>query len=167
VSAKTETARRRARTVVELDDPARRAIAEADAAAVLTGEPPLLLDERQRVPAIWDAVRRAVDRQANPGRFLLTGSASPATPPTHSGAGRIATIRMRPLALSERGLARPAVSLRALLHGGASVDGRSEVALSDYVEEIVRSGYPGLRRLGTRCSARPLCRCNVGNDAGS
>jgi uncharacterized protein len=147
---KTETARRRARTVVELDDPARRAIAEAEPAATLTGEPPVLLDEWQRVPAVWDAVRRAVDREAEPGRFLLTGSASPATAPTHSGAGRIATIRMRPLSLSERGLAHAAISLRALLQGGARVGGRSDVALADYVREIVRSGYPGMRRLGGR-----------------
>jgi uncharacterized protein len=148
---KTETARRRARSIIELDDPAQRAIAEADPAAVLTGEAPVLVDEWQRVPAVWDAVRRAVDRRAEPGSFLLTGSASPATPPTHSGAGRIATVRMRPLSLSERGLEPSTVSLGRLLHGGApAVEGRTRVGLPDYVAEIVRSGYPGLRRLDGR-----------------
>lgn len=148
---KTATARRRARTVVELDDPAQHAIAKADPTAVLTGTPPVLLDEWQRVPAVWDAVRRAVDRNADPGRFLLAGSANPATPPTHSGAGRIATVRMRPLSLGERGVSKPTVGLSRLLCGDMpAVKGRTDVRLADYVEEIVRSGFPGLRRLKGR-----------------
>ncbi len=148
---KTATAERRARTLVALDDPAQRAIAEADPAAVLTGAPPVLVDEWQRAPAVWDAIRRAVDRDAEPGRFLLTGSASPATPPTHSGAGRIATVRMRPLSLCERGVGRPTVSLSGLLRRDArAVAGRTEVTLADYVEEIAHSGFPALRRLEGR-----------------
>ena len=59
-------------------------------------------------------VRRAVDADRTPGRFLLTGSVSRAHPPTHSGAGRIVTVRMRPFSLAERGLAGPAVSLTDL-----------------------------------------------------
>lgn len=148
---KTETARRRAGSVIELDDPAQRAVAEADPGAVLRGAEPVLVDEWQRVPATWDAVRRAVDRDRRAGRFLLTGSATPAAPPSHSGAGRIATLRMRPLALSERGLGEPTVSLGRLLHGGRpAVGGRSKVALAGYVAEIVRSGFPGLRGLSRR-----------------
>ena len=148
---KTETARRRAGTVVELDDPARRVIAEADPAAVLSGTRPVLLDEWQRVPAVWDAVRRAVDRRSDPGQFLLTGSASPTTPPTHSGAGRIATVRMRPLSLAERGVGKPTVRLSQLLRGKSQpVEGRTNVSLADYVSEITRSGFPGFRRLEGR-----------------
>ena len=143
---KTETAQRRARTVHYLDEPAQRAIAEADPAQVLSGAPPLLLDEWQRVPAVWDAVRRAVDREDTPGRFLLTGSAGPATKPTHSGAGRIVTVRMRPLSLSERGVGLPSVSLKELLRGGRpEVEGKTNVTLADYVREIVNSGFPGIR----------------------
>ena len=81
------------------------------------GPTPVLLDEWQHVPAVWDAVRRAVDDGATPGRFLLTGSAAPTRAPTHSGAGRIVTVRMRPLALSERGIAEPTVSLRTCSAG--------------------------------------------------
>lgn len=148
---KTETARRRAGAVVELDDPAQRAIAEADPAGILAGAEPVLVDEWQRVPAVWDAVRRAVDRDGRSGRFLLTGSASPAAPPTHSGAGRIATVRMRPLSLSERVLQPPTVSLGRLLRRDAPpVEGRSEIALQDYVAEIVRSGFPAIRLLRGR-----------------
>jgi predicted AAA+ superfamily ATPase len=148
---KTETARRRAGSVIELDDPAQRAVAEADPGAMLQGPEPVLVDEWQRVPATWDAVRRAVDRDRRAGRFLLTGSATPAAPPSHSGAGRIATLRMRPLALSERSLGKPTVSLGRLLRGGTpAIQGRSKVTLAGYVAEIVRSGFPGLRGLSRR-----------------
>jgi predicted AAA+ superfamily ATPase len=148
---KTETARRRAKSVIEMDDPAQQVLAEADPAAGLPGDAPVLIDEWQRVPPVWDAVRRAVDREGRPGSFLLTGSATPAAPPSHSGAGRIATVRMRPMSLSERGVQEATVSLGTLLGGGRrAVGGRTEVALDDYVEEIVRSGFPGLRRLHGR-----------------
>jgi len=143
---KTETARRRAQTIRQLDDPAQRAIAQADPARVLTGLRPLLIDEWQRVPAVWDAVRRAVDQGSEPAQFLLTGSASPAAAPTHSGAGRIVTLRMRPLSLAERELDTPTVSLRDLLTGQrADVSGRTSLGLDRYVDEIVRSGLPGMR----------------------
>ena len=57
---KTSTALQRAATVRRLDDPAQRRIAEASPASVLHGARPVLLDERQRVPAVWDAVRRCL-----------------------------------------------------------------------------------------------------------
>lgn len=148
---KTETALQRAATVYRLDDPAQQAIAEADPQQLLRGERPILLDEWQRVPAIWDAVRRAVDDGAEPGSFLLTGSASPVRPPTHSGAGRVVTVRMRPLSFAERGLEDPTVSLKTLLEGDqADVQGKTEVTLADYTHEIVTSGFPGLRGLTNR-----------------
>ena len=148
---KTATAEGRCRTVSRLDDPAQRAIAEADIALLLTREPPLLIDKWQRVPHVWDAVRRAVDRDQAPGRFLLTGSAGPVTPPTHSGAGRIVTLRMRPMSLAERGVGIPSVSLHRLLKGDRpDVAGKSDVTLADYVREIVHSGFPGIRPLAGR-----------------
>jgi len=148
---KTETAKRRARTVVELDDPSQQAIARADIRQVIRGAKPILLDEWQHVPAVWDAVRRAVDGSRQPGQFLLAGSASPVTPPTHSGAGRIVSVRMRPLSLSERGVDSPTVSLKSLLRGGLEdVEGATEVGLAAYVREIVASGFPGLRHLSGR-----------------
>ncbi len=143
---KTETARRRAKIIHQLDEPGQRAIVEADPTRALGGTPPLLIDEWQRVPAVWDAVRRAVDAGSPPSQFLLTGSASPPNAPTHSGAGRIVTVRMRPLSLAERGLESATVSLRSLLAGGRpDVSGRTGIELEDYVDEIVRSGLPGLR----------------------
>ena len=148
---KTETARRRANTRHELDDPAQREIIEADPVRVLGGEPPLLIDEWQRVPAVWDIIRRAVDAGCQPSKFLLTGSASPRNAPTHSGAGRIVTTRMRPLSLAERWPATPTISLSNLLTGERpSLSGRCSVGLTEYVDEIVQSGLPGLRQYSAR-----------------
>ncbi|WP_217913460.1 ATP-binding protein [Miltoncostaea marina] len=148
---KTESAARRARTVRRLDDPEQLAIAEADPSAALAGAAPVLLDEWQRAPFLWDRVRRAVDEGAPPGGFLLAGSAAPLTAPAHSGAGRIATLRMRPLSLAERALATPTVSLERLLRGDRpDVAGQSPVGLEDYASAIVRSGFPGMRGLSGR-----------------
>ncbi len=147
---KTRTALQRAKTVHRLDDPAELAVAEADPARLLEGERPVLVDEWQRLPEVWDLVRRAVDDGAPPGSFLLTGSALPDPPPTHSGAGRIVAVRMRPLALGER-LPSARVSLSELLSGAqARLTGATDVALTDYTEEILASGLPGLRPLSGR-----------------
>lgn len=144
---KTRTALERANTVHRLDDPAELAVAVADPMRLLAGERPVLIDEWQRLREVWDLVRRAVDDGASPGSFLLTGSALPDPPPTHSGAGRIVTVRMRPLALSER-LQSATVSLSELLKGEkAHVTGKTDFALADYTEEVLRSGLPGLRPL--------------------
>ena len=148
---KTETALRRAATVYRLDDPAERAVIEADPTRVGEGVSPTLIDEWQRVPETWDVVRRRVDENRTPGRFLLTGSATPEDPPSHSGAGRIVTLRMRPLTLPERGVETPTVSLSRLLGGDRPpITGNSDVSLQSYVEEIVSSGFPGLRDLDGR-----------------
>jgi uncharacterized protein len=151
---KTATAERRAATIVRLDDPAQREIAQADVRAILDAQGPVLLDEWQRTPPLWDAVRRAVDDGEPPGPFLLTGSATPSDAAEdvqrHSGAGRIDVLRMRPMALTERlGLERT-VSLRALLAGDANAGGSTTLTLGDYTGEIVRSGFPGIRDFGGR-----------------
>ncbi len=153
---KTATAERRARTAYFLDDPGQRAVAEADPAQILKGEPPILIDEWQRVPPVWDAVRRAVDRGAKPGNFLLTGSAGPLVPPSHPGAGRIVSLRMRPLSLAERGLEKSTVSLKALLEGEAEIEGTTEVSLADYTREVVTTGFPAIRRLSGRARGLQL-----------
>jgi predicted AAA+ superfamily ATPase len=148
---KTATAARRARTIYALDNPARRLLLEAEPDRLDRAEPPVLLDEWQLYPQVWDQVRRSVDRDATPGRFLLTGSASPVHAPTHSGAGRIVRLRMRPMSLAERGIESPSVSLRGLLTGAReAVHGTTGVQLATYTEEIVRSGFPGIRPLTDR-----------------
>lgn len=148
---KTATALRRAVTVYRLDDDSERAIAQADPSRLLEGDRPVLIDEWQRFPESFDRVRRAVDDGAGPGSFLLTGSASPSDPPTHSGAGRIIRVRLRPMTLSERGVGAPSVSLAQLLQGEQpSITGRTDVGLERYVSEILASGFPGIRGLSGR-----------------
>ena len=154
---KTESAKRRANTVYAMDDPAQLAIANADITQLLKGRKPVLIDEWQRKPDIWDAVRRAVDKNNQPEQFLLTGSASPTNPPTHSGAGRIVSLRMRPLSLSERDLETPTVSISRLLQCNVgTIEGETSLGLADYVREMVVSGFPGLRHLRCQLEARLL-----------
>ncbi|WP_342741480.1 ATP-binding protein [Ruania alba] len=149
---KTDTARRRSDAVWYLDDPAQREVARADFELASSPDGTLLLDEWQRLPQVWDSVRRRVDAGAAPGRFLLTGSATPETPAgTHSGAGRILSLRMRPMGLHERGLVTPTVSLSALLAGRAEpVEGTTTFALPDYADAVVDSGLPGIMAASPR-----------------
>lgn len=143
---KTATVRRRSGTLFKLDEPGPLAVAKADIDRVLDAEPPVAIDEWQRHPPVWDAVRNAVDAGAPPGRYLLTGSADPRDAPAHTGAGRIVALRMRPLSLIERLDHEPMVSLGALLSGDrAPVQGESNIGIERYTEEILRSGFPGLR----------------------
>lgn len=148
---KTAMASRRAQTIHALDDPGQLELAAADPGRLLDAEPPILIDEWQRLPETWDLVRRAVDAGAAPGRFLLAGSASPDGTGTHSGAARIPTVRMRPLALSERLGIAGSVSLAELLEGGRPpLEGETPVTLETYTDEILASGLPGLRRFSGR-----------------
>lgn len=153
---KTATASRRAAQVITLDDPSRAEELAADPGFLTRAKKPLFLDEWQHAPAVWDMVRHAVDADARGGQFLLAGSATPITAPSHSGAGRIASLRMRPMSLAERVSTPPTVSLATLLHGRAEIAGESSWALPDYVREIVSSGFPGIRPLPARARRMAL-----------
>ncbi|MBM5798886.1 MAG: ATP-binding protein, partial [Cyanobacteria bacterium K_Offshore_0m_m2_072] len=105
--------------LLDVDATARQALA-VDPALVLAGARPRLLDEWQVEPSLWNYVRRAVDAAAAPGQFLLTGSAVPADDAQrHTGAGRFAFLRLRPMTLFESGAGVGSVSLAALLAGEA------------------------------------------------
>ena len=151
---KTSTAEQRCVTVRRLDVEAERQVVAADPSVIAGDARPLLLDEWQRVHPTWDAVRRLVDADSTGGQFILTGSAP--TKESHSGAGRITSMRMRALTLPERGVAETSVSLAALLGGNGDVGGRTEIALADYVAEMVAGGFPGLRHLEGRALTRQL-----------
>jgi len=143
---KTVTASRRAKSRFDLDRPATQEVIRADPTRLAEGREPILIDEWQRLPESWDIVRRSVDQDRRPGRFLLTGSSSPESPGTHTGAGRIVTLQMRPMTLFERGVEQVTVSLAELLGGGRpSVAGATTVGLASYADEIIHSGFPGLR----------------------
>jgi predicted AAA+ superfamily ATPase len=148
---KTSTAGERAATRYELDNDAHLAVVSADAGLALSQPAPVLIDEWQHYPPVWDRVRRAVDDGEPPGPFLLTGSVAPKDTGIHSGAGRILALRMRPLTLAERWPSSATVSLHELLRGGRSpVAGASTFGLADYAEEMFKSGFPGVRDLPAR-----------------
>ncbi|GAA5056470.1 ATP-binding protein [Nocardia callitridis] len=154
---KTETALRRSEVVYALDDGVQRDLLAADPGRISRATGTVLIDEWQRHPAVWDEVRRSVDRDPRPGRFILTGSATPTEAPMHSGAGRIVQVRMRPMSLAERGLGATTVSLQALLSGRRDpIEGESAVDLPGYVDEIVGSGFPGIRPLSGRARRAQL-----------
>src|SRR5665648_724652 len=153
---KTATAEQRAATVHRLDtDPLD--LIEADPSRLTNAPEPILIDEWQHWPPSWDFVRRAVDDDPRPGRFILTGSTSLRNPQTHSGAGRIVSLRMRPLTLPERGEVSPAVSLADLLSEQAGkITGDTAYGLEDYTEQIVGGGFPGMQSLTTAAKAAQL-----------
>lgn len=147
---KTASARQIAASEVllDVDANARRAI-EVDPALVLDGPTPRLLDEWQIEPLIWNHVRRAVDERSSPGQFILTGSAVPPDDITrHTGAGRIARLRMRPMSLFETGHSTGGISLSELLEGRVSPSGDPGLTVAGIAEEVARGGWPGLRGRG-------------------
>ena len=146
---KTTTAKERAKTTFELDDPAVHQIVGADPTLALSQPAPVLFDEWQRLPSIWDAVKREVSKKdSTNGPFILTGSAYAPDATTHSGAGRFLEIRMRPMTLSERGVSSPAFSVGALMTGQQEISlTASSLKLKDYVNELTASGFPAIRKL--------------------
>jgi predicted AAA+ superfamily ATPase len=149
---KTATATQRASTILSLNNPNEHAALASNLDLVTQVPPPVLIDEWQLEPSVWDRVRRAVDDDSTGGRFLLAGSAGVAPGiRIHSGAGRIVSMAMRPMAFSERGVHDPTVSLRALLDGESEeISGTSDMDAPAYADEILRSGFPGIRDLPTR-----------------
>lgn len=147
---KTALASQRVVTTLDLTNPQRRQIAIDNYDLVAQVPTPVLIDEWQLVPSVWDRVRRAVDEDPAGGRFLLTGSAGIAPGVRiHSGAGRIVSMRLRPMTLAERAIEQPTVSLGKLLGGiEPIIEGNTHVELAQYVDEILRSGFPGIRGLG-------------------
>ncbi|MEW6581767.1 MAG: DUF4143 domain-containing protein [Actinomycetota bacterium] len=153
---KTETARQHAASEVLLDvDTTAADVVAVDPALLLEGAAPRLLDEWQTYPALWNHVRREVDARRSPGQFILTGPATPADDHTrHSGAGRFARVRMRPMTLFELDRSTGAISLTDLLSGGGSRSPDAERTLDDLVGEVVRGGWPGLRLLAPDRASR-------------
>ena len=101
------------------------------------------IDEWQEVPQLWDAVRYKVDQNAKKGQFILTGSATPNHKGIlHSGAGRIAKLRMRPMSLYESGNSGGEVSLKQICEGKIEAKITGEVNLKQIIDFIIRGGWP-------------------------
>ncbi len=154
---KTATASRRALTVFRMDtDASARDLVDTAPELLLGAAPPVLFDEWQVAPKLWNLVRRQVDDLGgDPGRFLLTGSATPRDDVArHSGAGRFSTLRMRPMSLFESGVSTGAVSLARLFDGDFAPSMAPDVSLSHLVDCIVKGGWPALLDVPVRGAQR-------------
>ena len=145
---KTWTSSYHANSKFFLADPSgnfqNRKLAEIDPNTVLEGAAPRLIDEWQEYPPLWDAVRYKVDQSAQKGQFILTGSATPNHKGIlHSGAGRIAKLRMRTMSLYESGDSSGQISLEALCNGTLTPAMTGEVDLKNLINLIIRGGWPG------------------------
>jgi len=144
---KTWTSLNHAQSVNYIMDPSggysNRERARLDPALALEGAYPRLIDEWQEVPGIWDAVRFDVDQEHKTGKYILTGSV---TPPRneyiHSGVGRIAIIRMRPMSLFESGDSLGIVSFNSLLNDMPLKPFSADIDLHKLISITVRGGWP-------------------------
>lgn len=146
---KTTTAEQHAATVVRMQDPDRQqeymATASTKPSLLLQGKTPVLIDEWQDAPVLWDAVRTMVDQRGEPGQFILTGSNSvPREETRHSGTGRIARLRMLPMSLWESGESTGDVSLKEVFDNpDFRVDGGvSRMEVEDLIFSACRGGWP-------------------------
>lgn len=147
---KSTTCMRQAETVIKMQDTETReqniALAYTSASNLLAKQPPLLIDEWQEAPILWDAIRAEVDRRDEFGQFILTGSVSPLDEKErkeihHSGIGRITTMTMKPMSLYESEDSDGSVSLKDLFNGGRAA-ATSDKRLQDYAYLLCRGGWP-------------------------
>lgn len=147
---KTTTAEKNAASKVLLARPDAKEnfkqLLDIDMDAALAGRAPMLIDEWQTVPKLWDAVRYTVDVRRKPGQFILTGSAVPGKAADeereHSGTGRFAWIAMRPMSLFESGESTGKVSLAALFNAPEKLLEKNDLKLKDIAFLLCRGGWP-------------------------
>ena len=148
---KTTTAKQVANSVVELGDPDKEdeyfALASIAPSKILEGAEPLLVDEWQRIPRLWDSVRTLVDRKGGFGHYILTGSATPLgkedrAKRRHSGTGRISRLMMRPFSLFESGDSDGSVSLSALFLDDNILHGSNPIDIDFLAFLCCRGGWP-------------------------
>lgn len=160
---KTWTARNQAKSEFLVADPKNdfnnRKMAELETDIVLVGDYPRLIDEWQEVPKIWDAVRYKCDEDDEKGKFILTGSSTPVMEGFyHSGAGRIGTIKMRPMSLYELGISSGKVSLKDLCDGKVKNQMLQETNIKDLINFVLRGGWPRIIKFKHKTSYRSFKR---------
>ncbi|NLL95352.1 MAG: ATP-binding protein [Thermoplasmatales archaeon] len=143
---KTTTAEQVAKSAVYLQDEDKREdyrrMAAVKPSLLLQGEKPLLIDEWQMEPRLWDAIRFDVDRESGEGLYILTGSTVvDESSIKHSGAGRIKRMRMSTMSLFESGDSAGTVGLSDLFEN-MDIGARSPLALEDLARLTVRGGWP-------------------------
>lgn len=144
---KTWTALNHANSAVFLNNTSNnfndRQLAQTDIELVLNKEFPELLDEWQEVPALWDGVRYQCDVDKIKGKYILTGSATPNNNEIHhSGAGRIARIKMYTMSLYESGDSTGEISLMDLFQNNIKNKNTKETTLKEIIKYIIRGGWP-------------------------
>jgi len=140
---KTWTGRHHANSAVYVDDEDMPTVAALAPGEVLAGQRPRLVDEWQDAPVLWDKTRRIIDDTPDKGLFIFTGSAVPPRNATrHSGTGRFARLRMRPMSLYESGDSSGEVSLASLLRGETIKPTRSGMTYKKACWLISRGGWP-------------------------
>ena len=143
---KTTTCMRYQRSFVKLNTKQAITMARMNPRGVLQGEYPRLIDEWQKAPDIWNQVKDDLDFDYGFGKYILTGSSTPAdkTEVHHSGAGRIAPLKMRPMTLWESKESKGTVSLKDLFDGGATFpwDMNTDFTLEDVGFLLCRGGWP-------------------------
>ena len=144
---KTLSALQMANSVVYMQDPDEGpgylALADTKPSLLLEGEPPLLIDEWQMAPVLWDAVRFAVDRRNLMAQFILTGSVTPNDNSiSHTGTGRISRMLMRPMSLYESNESNGTISLRSLFEGNTVIASKSALTIEQTANAICRGGWP-------------------------
>lgn len=143
-SGKSWTAQSFGESVTRVDESEQ--IYMDDPQLALVGDTPHVIDEWQDIPAIWNIVRHRIDDSANkPGQFILTGSSTPPEDEKrHSGAGRIARLRMHTMSLAETGDSTGAVSLLGLFEDSFQ-PAQSHIDLTDLANIVCRGGWPALQ----------------------
>ncbi|MFC1500568.1 ATP-binding protein [Candidatus Zixiibacteriota bacterium] len=144
-TGKTTTASRYARTVVSLDKPAEAAAFEADPDVALRGlQEPVLIDEWQAVPGVLGALKRSIDADPKPGRYLVTGSVrANLEAETWPGTGRLLRLSLLPMTTAEQ-QGRPDVTplLDRLARGAELTPAKDTPDLMGYLELALKGGYP-------------------------
>lgn len=143
---KTATATQHAKTVFRFDeDETARSFLKLSPERLFDNPTPILFDEWQVEPSIWNKVRRQVDDRASKGLFILTGSATPADDAArHSGAGRFSAMSMRPMSLFESGHSNGEMSLTKLLDGERQTGLGAHLKFDELLKRIVIGGWPDL-----------------------
>lgn len=145
---KTTSCKQFAKTIIEFQNPEKRSlyqeIISIDPQSLLNGSYPILFDEWQQNPTIWDTIRHSVDNTKSQGLYLLTGSNSVDHKLImHSGTGRITRVRMRPMSLFESGDSTGQISLNDLFNKRSlNIHGESPKGINDLTALIVRGGFP-------------------------
>ena len=139
-----------AKSIIYMQDPSTRdqniALAKASPKKFLDREPPLLIDEWQTIPFIWDAIRFEIDQRSAFNQFILTGSSSPldTSEIIHSGLGRISTLVMRPMSLYESKDSNGEYSLKDLFNDIYPEGSISKHDVLDYAYLACRGGFPAV-----------------------